>query len=537
MKRASRRHRLILCNDGGTLVGPTAEAPIGAEGLVRLTIDPLRDTQIDTLYWQLGTDVYLGWYGCRLTDIYSHNTDVGPGWGTDRTQFPSAACWRIYENARRLAEEGTDAPSVVIEHGHDAGLEVFLSLRVNDVHDGLLRGTDEALLSPVKRSHAAWLLGPTASSTPDSDLHRLSRYAYNFALPEVRDYKLALFREAVGNYDLDGLDLDFCRFPRLFPAGAAIENAHLITDLLRSTRRIVAEKSKSSGRRICLSVRVPPTLELALAFGLDVKTWLDEGLVDILIAGVVYGNMFRIPVKEYIQAAQTSGAEVIAQNLGLFWFDRPHSAKVLWHEGDCYTDAMCRASAASYWAAGIDGLYLFNNHLIGFARDADYSRRPWKEIGSSDTLVGKDKHYLVDDTPRWQNMADEAGAPPIPKGILPAELRSIGDAATVSIDVADDIAPAVRDGTLQEATLRVLVEHLTANDTVEFAFNDSDLTVQGAGQRLLYNDCWIDFDVARMLQQGWNVLVITVMKRNPYVNTPLNLRSVEVFVRYREQPG
>ena len=49
-------HRLILCNDGGTLVGPTAEAPIGAEGLARLAIDPLRDTQVDTLYWQLGTD-------------------------------------------------------------------------------------------------------------------------------------------------------------------------------------------------------------------------------------------------------------------------------------------------------------------------------------------------------------------------------------------------------------------------------------------------------------------------------------------------
>jgi len=46
-----KRHRLIIVNDGGTLVGPTLEAPIGAEGLTRLTINPILDTQINTLYW------------------------------------------------------------------------------------------------------------------------------------------------------------------------------------------------------------------------------------------------------------------------------------------------------------------------------------------------------------------------------------------------------------------------------------------------------------------------------------------------------
>ena len=49
-------HRFILCNDGGTLVGTTLDAPMGDEGLVDLTIGPLLGTQINTLYWQLGTD-------------------------------------------------------------------------------------------------------------------------------------------------------------------------------------------------------------------------------------------------------------------------------------------------------------------------------------------------------------------------------------------------------------------------------------------------------------------------------------------------
>ena len=70
-------HRLILCNDGGTLIGPTEEAPMGANGLARLTIGPLIDTMIDTLYWQLGTDPYIGAPQHRFSDIYSHKHSGG----------------------------------------------------------------------------------------------------------------------------------------------------------------------------------------------------------------------------------------------------------------------------------------------------------------------------------------------------------------------------------------------------------------------------------------------------------------------------
>ena len=50
--QVKEKRRLVLCNDGGTLGAPDMEAPIGIEGLIRETIDPLRDTMVDTLYWQ-----------------------------------------------------------------------------------------------------------------------------------------------------------------------------------------------------------------------------------------------------------------------------------------------------------------------------------------------------------------------------------------------------------------------------------------------------------------------------------------------------
>ena len=533
----SGKHRLILCNDGGPLLGPNVEAPIGADGLERLVIAPLVGTQVDTLYWQLGTDPYLSTPSHRFSDIYSHRTDVGPRWGEEQERFTSAGNWRIYENTRQLIEGGTDPPEVVIEGGHRAGLDVFLSFRVNDVHDGTLEGESPELLSPVKRAHPDWLLGPSARLRPEHRALGLSRFAYDFAVPEVREYKLALAREAIESYDLDGLDWDFCRFPRLFREGEAVKNAGLITEMLHQVRAALDAKARRVGRRLYLSVRVPPTIELAGAFGLDVRGWIDDGVVDILVVGVVHSSMYRAPVESFVEAARGSNVEVIAQNLGLFWFGRPNSARVLWHEQDVFSPAMCRASAATYWRAGVDGIYLWNNQIIEFSRDAAYDREPWKEIADPRLIARRDKHYLVDKPDSWQTFADELGEPPVPPGPLPVDLSDPGDIADIQIDVADDVAGAVAENALAEATLRLMIVNLTARDQISFELNGTPVDRSAADVHLMYNDCWLDFDVSRgPLTQGWNRLRVEVLERNPLVDAPLTLDSVEVLVRYQGSP-
>ena len=525
-----RPHRLVLVNDGGTLLGPTLEAPMGIEGLVRLTIDPLVNTQVDTLYWQLGTDLYQSTPTHRYSDIYSHNTEVGPRWGDDQASFESSGAWRIYENTRQLMSEGTDPPAVLIEHGHRAGLEVFLSMRVNDIHDGLVELADPSYLSRTKREHPEWLPGPVSNPAREGRLSRFSRFAYNFEIDEVREYKLALATEAINNYDLDGLDWDFCRFPRFFPEGRAERNAGLITDLLRSIRSRLDAKAKKAGRRLLLSVRVSPTIDLALAFGLDVNTWIREGLIDLLVAGVVHASMHRVPVETFVEAARGTGVQVLAQNLGLFWWGRPLSARVLWNEPDLFTPEMCRASAATYWQAGVDGICLWNNHLIRFNRDLEYDRQPWKEIADPALIAKRDKHYVVDNPHNWQDVAAELGAPPVPAGPLPVALQHAGDTASVKIDIADD---AERGNGPEETVLRLLVINLTSQDHVEYTLNGKPLDPSRAQSRLLYNDCWTDFHLQPgTLKRGWNQLTVTVTARNPRVAAPLTLESVEVIVRY-----
>ena len=410
-----------------------------------------------------------------------------------------------------MTEGGADPPAVIIDYGHRAGLDVFLSMRVNDVHDYRIEGgPNDPLMSPMKRAHPDWLLGGGGRA----------RTAYNFALPQVRDYKLALASEAIDNYDLDGLDWDFCRHPNLFPKGQEDTGLLLLTDLMQRIRAALDSKSRKVGRQLLLSVRVPGSLAKALAAGIDIRAWLRERLIDILIVGPVLGNKHRLPVEEYVEAAKGTGVQVIAQNLGLFMQPRPASAKILWHERDYYSTEMCRATAAAHWRAGADGIYLFNNHLINVARDLDYDRQPWKEIADPSLISRKDKHYLVDQR-EWG------------MGPLPVTLEGPGDETEILVDIADDLAEAATDETLKDATLRLLVEQLTDLDDLQFDLNDNTLDASLARRRLLYNDAWLDFNVSPpLLLQGWNRLRVKVVSRNPLVDCQLALSSVEVLVRY-----
>lgn len=538
MSKKGKGNRLILCNDGGPLAGPTLEAPIGEEGLSRLVIDPLIGTGVDTLYWQIGTDPYRGTPANRHTDIYSHRTDVAPRWGDETDIFETAGDWRIYENTRQLIENDTDPPEVVINHGHKVGLEVFLSMRVNDVHDGKLPGDLPKHLSPVKKKHPDWLLGQASKKTIEHDqiygpLKGLTRFAYDFSNPEVRNYKLNLTKETIENYDLDGLDWDFCRFPRLFPEGDTVQYAEILTDMLREIKKSLDEKSRRIGRKLLFSVRVPPTFSLAGAFGMDVKTWIDEELIDILIAGVVEGSMFRVPIEDYVSATRDTNIKAIAQNLGLFWTGRPLSAKVIYEEPTVFTNEMCRASASNYWQAGADGIYLWNNQLIQFNFSAKYDGQPWREIWDPQIMAKLDKHYLIDNKPLWEIYTLEMGSSPIPRPPLPIDLKVAGDTADINIDIADNVPASNSDGSLLEATLRIMIINLTDLDKLDFKLNGNVLDITAAQIRILYNDCWIEFDVSNMeVHQGCNRIEISVKQRNTHVDAALTIESVEAIIRY-----
>ena len=504
--------RLIMGYCGTSLQAADMEAPIGVDGLVRQSIEPLHGTLVDTVYWQLNTDPYYGSASHHLTDWFSHDTQVGPRWGEGRASFKTAGEWRIYENARQIMATGTDPVRVVIEHGHRAGLDVFLSLRFNDGHDHRLPGgLDDPNMSPMKRKHPEWLLGPTVGD--------YSRFAYNFALPEVRRYRMDLVAETIAKYDLDGFDYDFCRWPILFRPGEGVTGAAVITELLRETRDLLQRKSATVGRPLALSVRVPYELAESKAEGMDTAAWIKEGIVDVVIVAGRGGSWnFRLPIEQYTSLAAGTSCQIIAQNLDGRKWRRPRSAMVLFDEPDYHTTEMHRAVAALHWRAGANGIYIWTQDWMKFVMDGQFNPQWWKEVGSPNLLSRLDKHYIVGPAGRGGN--------------LPLRLAQPGDLAEVNVETADDLRAATERSPRSSATLRLMVEQLTVRDRITYEFNGTKLDPTTALRRYNYNDCWLDFDVSHLLRPGANSLKLRVEARNPRVGAPLLLRCVDALVHY-----
>ena len=61
-----------------------------------------------------------------------------------------------------------------------------------------------------------------------------------------------------------------------------------MTDLMRRLRVMVDEEGVRRGRPILFGVRAPDSAEYAKAIGLDIRTWMQEDLIDAWAAGGLF---------------------------------------------------------------------------------------------------------------------------------------------------------------------------------------------------------------------------------------------------------
>ena len=207
------------------------------------------------------------------------------------------------EAVKRLCNQGHDPLEVMCEGAHQAGRDVFLRMRMNDLHDrvGDIRGLDRPTKPPKtshiepyyytpqwKRDHPEWLIGDPHAPYPDFSFQFMEAKAGNYAIGPFRQMMYELAAEAITGYDLDGFEIDFIRFPFLFPRAEAHAQRHVMTAFVRRIRDLTKEQAARRGRPIFLSARVPSTVELSLRVGIDLPFWLKEGLLDMVVIGGGY---------------------------------------------------------------------------------------------------------------------------------------------------------------------------------------------------------------------------------------------------------
>lgn len=199
----------------------------------------------------------------------------------------------------------------IIDFAHEHKQDVFVSFRMNDVHDW--RHTEERpLMSSWKRANRDVLFG---KNIREKDTFYGFWTAMDHASPKVRDQHFAVINEVIEKYDIDGIDLDFSRYLPLFKGvsqgrPATREECEMMTDLIRRIRSAADAAGRERGRVILISVVLPDSLGYCRDLGADIGTWMKEGLIDFW----VQPEMFRLnTTKDDVATARRYGVRFVPQ--------------------------------------------------------------------------------------------------------------------------------------------------------------------------------------------------------------------------------
>lgn len=254
----------------------------------RASIDETAGTGVDVNVLQPG----YGWVPCWKSKIYPYEQHVA--WLKER-----------YGETPRLLG-GYNAENIMgefIQRCRERGTAAFVSLRMNDYHHKNFvdftkeefatyrRGINrkfELKVSKFYLDHPEYRLNdipvPPRGSMDLFDYVEKYRdeirvnNLWDWAIPAVRQAKLAFIAELCENYEIDGFELDFMRHRWLFKRECpAAERLAIMTDFVRQVRGIL-DKNTKSGSRCWLSVRIPLRIADHRELGIDVGSWFAAGV-------------------------------------------------------------------------------------------------------------------------------------------------------------------------------------------------------------------------------------------------------------------
>ena len=277
-KRTDSR-RLIAYNDGLSFMGGGAMQRWEKEHFWEM-IEPYRDSDVESLYWGL------------LGDVTTFETQVGT-----MATGPGA------EDIESLHSRGINPLVTALEYAHDIGLKFYIYQRMGAWEDPF---PVDIWKSEFTKSHPEFrCLSKDGVPNP-----RLS-----YAFDEVRQYQVDLLSEVAG-YGVDGVDMNFMRGPVYVFYEEPLVKGFIkefgddprtldewderwlkyrrwpLTAFVRELRARLDSVGKRLGKRIALSAVTFATPLANLYYGLDVETWVKEGLVDRLVP---WGNVRGMP--------------------------------------------------------------------------------------------------------------------------------------------------------------------------------------------------------------------------------------------------
>jgi len=461
------------------------------------------------------------WLAARFSVFDQPSSQVDcVGWNLDEGNFavyPSRVVPELqYPTLLRWRREGVDIVERIVEESQHRSLEVFWEHRVNGADWEIDIRTPAR--QPLKDKHPDWLL-PGSWWEPG---------LWNYAIPEVRQYKVVLLRELAERYDLDGINLDFGRHPPLLPVGRQWEHREDLTDLVRQVRLMLQDVAHRRGRPFLLSVRVADTVPGCHFDGMDIETWVEQNLVDMIIIGT---RSIEVDLDGFRKI--TAGTHVKLYPC----IDQHHSP-------DGYhavtTPEFFRGLAANWWLQGADGIATFNfwNELPEFGKligttgpmfgDQSVHSIVYREIDSAKSLEPLDKWFVVsrrygggfydyfgNRRKHYTNLNHQS----------PLPLTLTDDPSWVEIYVADDIAD--RADHVQQLELRLQLSAGVDPDNVTIKLNGIVL------QTPVVQDGWWLFTLKPFhMATGRNLVMLDASSQTDNHARSRSLEKLEIRVSY-----
>ncbi|MFC1525742.1 hypothetical protein ACFL6X_02905 [Candidatus Latescibacterota bacterium] len=308
---------------------------------------PLSRLPIDTYAWCIA-----------FPDVCMHRTAAGEIYGARFPEPPNAAAAAIAE----LHGQGTDVLEVVAARARHHGAEFVASVRMNDTH-GMFPDPSDPQMSQFLMDHPEYVI-KRSDGIPER--------ALDYAILEVRAHRLAIIEELARAYDIDGVELDFTRWAKLFAREEAPLKAPILTEFVGEVRRVLDEAASARGRdRLTLGVQVLESLHLNLLAGMDPKAWVDNGWVDFLIQCDFNCTNPQIPTGElaaFLRDTSCTHHVRMGNMMGGAWSGKPHVQPRTTaaykgnpsYGGMVLTPEEARGAAANIYGFGADGVGLWN---------------------------------------------------------------------------------------------------------------------------------------------------------------------------------
>lgn len=469
-------------------------------------------SQIDAIWWDIGGSPL----GC------SYPSQIEPP-----VDHPMIKMW---------LGQGLDWVEQLVTETRRRKLEVFWNHRISEV-ECLPEGGLSKDPHPLKVAHPDWVV--PATWWPQG--------MWNLTAPGLREHKVALLRELVTRYELDGIQIDFSRHIPCLPVGRQWELRGHVTEFMRLVRLMLLDVAAHRGRPLLIAAKVPQTLAGCQADGFDVQTWAERHLVDILTLG-----------SRSMDADVEGIRAVLGRDVHLQPCVDDHHATDGYRYGSI---EYLRGVFANHYQRGANSVVTFNWSIgppevcraMGSDLGPPSHQAAYHEAGDPKSMAGKDKFFAVERRggyPWADGFLNRNDTAPLPQPLAPD-----GRAATFTLHVSDAPPSGNVNATL---TLRAILFQAAATDEFELRFNGSPLAVATRdpewkdaqifspqrqpnsgrkvhyelepSQRLLRLEGPVPNTAWRL---GRNEVEIRCSNRAPLANSPAQLEKLELHLRYQ----